>query len=144
MTKFILIAALALVGCREGLSAMDCPDFVDDAVLNKLYDKVPHINGTSVWFSNYDPVEWNQRFKEAKERIDELRKWSSKLSDRCVSAAYGHWLDFYQRGLDEAREELRTQRRRKESVDYDKRERARREAARKQADRVPEPPEHKP
>ena len=56
-----------------------------------------------------------QEFEEAQAKIDWWRQWADGLEDKRVRRAYFVWIDCSQRQMDEAKAEMRTHAKRKES-----------------------------
>jgi len=87
-------------------------------VYRELESRLDTYNAIVVWVShNYDPESWEPRFVEQQRKIDEIRKWAVELPDehKEVRKHYLHWLEYYyQMGLDDAKNELHTQRQKRE------------------------------
>lgn len=77
-------------------------------------------NDGYVWLSgNYDPNYWKPVFDKAQSEIDAVRSWAKTLEDVEIRDHYIEWLTYYyQYGLDDAREEIRTQKKRREMNDF--------------------------
>jgi hypothetical protein len=104
-------------------AAAQCPGNVDEAALTRVDDRLPatvnkHFPGTM------------EELNAEQAELTCMRTWALK-QPACVKDAYLHRIDFYQKDLNEASEEHRTNAARKEND-------ARWEAAR--IARIPEPP----
>ena len=143
----ILLAALVLLGWRYRkpvvAAVTPCPDAADLAVLDAVYGKIPKYNYLDIWMSdNYDEESWAPRLNTAQAEITRIREWSKQLPNPCVRAGYAHWMDYYQRELDSAWNELRFQSKRKEHQDYDRKQALKERSVEeyKQKNVVPTPP----
>lgn len=66
-------------------------------------------NYLSIWLSHDYAIEsWKPRLDAEQREIDRITQWSQSLTDPCIRAAYANWLDYVQRDLDSAWQELRT------------------------------------
>lgn len=100
------------------------------------------VNGVTVWLKGDYGEHTQAIISDSQAKIDKLRRWAKALEDRAVRKAYLWWISDYQRGVDDARDELRTHRRQRE---YEKSNRQRESEARvaqEYADNhaIPEPP----
>jgi hypothetical protein len=74
------------------------------AVMRKVQDALgPHTNGAAQWLNNTP----REMLEAHQAKITTLRSWAQALEGR-ARAAYLKWIDFYQRGLNEAYQELET------------------------------------
>lgn len=90
-------------------------------VLNDTLQKFPQYDYLSVWLSHdYNKNYWMPKFAEEQTAIDRIRAWSLTLSDSCFIKNYATWLDYYQHELDSAKDELRTQKEKKNMDEYDR------------------------
>jgi hypothetical protein len=81
-------------------------------VFQELEARLTIYNATKVWiFRLYDVAAMEPVFAEQQRKIDKIRMWAEALpKEEKTRAHYLHWLKYYyQSGLDEAREEMRTQ-----------------------------------
>jgi hypothetical protein len=123
-----------------------CPDAADGLALDKLWPLFTDTpNDLTVWMSDdYSKNRWEPVFQAWQEKLDKYRAWAGALQDRCARDAYLHWLDYYQRQLETARDELRTHAEQNHMQQYDaqlKRERADRDAYQQEVNgKFPDPP----
>ncbi len=80
-------------------------DNLNKATLNALYEALPgneQYNSISVDFGEADKAALDA--EQAK--IAKLRQWVETIKDVSIRNSYVHWLDFFQRQLDDAYKEI--------------------------------------
>lgn len=117
-------------------------DALDTIVMRKLQAVLGHqINDLTVWLDKSYGTAMQERIDDAQVEVDRLRQWALSQPDKEIREAYIGWLDnYYQRGLDDARLEMRTHRIQKEHEQYDAENERRRHAVTNYNRDVPEPP----
>jgi hypothetical protein len=109
------------------------------AVLRKVEQALgKRYSDLDVWLSHYTITV--EQLDAEQEKITSLRKWATTLSDRPVRNQYLRWLEYYERGLNDAQHELRTRSKEKSQQKYGTRMEKEFEGARLLADRIPSPP----
>lgn len=166
VAMFFTFAATFLSGCAQSKSDKDthpsvlrnivdtvrpCPDSASNLALDKLFPilgmgKIP--NYLDVWLShNYDRKYWEPKFDEKRRKLDDLRVWALSIDDRCARASYIKWLNYYQRELDSARDELKSHAQEKKMNEFDERNAKKREAIEKYQKQIdgafPDPPKER-
>jgi hypothetical protein len=105
-------------------------DAICSAVYRVLNARLTHYNDLIIWLShNYDVTSWGPRLEQSQKDIDAIRRWAEALPRTPVRSEYLHWLDYYERGLNEAWKELRTQDHKKEMDHYDRESREKYDAS---------------
>jgi len=136
--RILAVGILSLLfGCSEPDQASR-PEAKPDsesvhlAALNVVTDDF-HVG--SVW-----PGDSEFTINDMQARIDAARLWTSEnVKERRVRNEYNGWLDFYERRVKEAREELRTHARQKRMEDYDREQKERWGKAREAQETLPRP-----
>ena len=76
-----------------------------------LESRLTYFSGVRLWISgNYDAASWEPRFADMSRRIDSIREWALTLQKGVTRTQYLRWLDHYEHGIENAREELTGQR----------------------------------
>jgi hypothetical protein len=142
MKRLILMLAILLpCGVSRAVEPPENPQqAISDAVGGVVYQLLHNTdNYLSIWLShNYNAASWEPTLRVEQNEITRLKKWASKLDDPVVKSAYEDWLDYYQRDLDSARNELLTQREKKRMDEFDEQNRQKRKLAAAQT--IPIPP----
>lgn len=84
-------------------------DALDTIVMRKVTGLLGHrVTDLTVWLNKDYGDRTAHQIQAKQSEVDQLREWAEHLDNNDVKAAYLGWIDFYQRGLDEARVEMRT------------------------------------
>lgn len=91
-------------------------------VMRKVMDHLGsfRITELTVWLNNDYGEPTRILIENSQKRIDKLRQWAEALKERPVRRAYLGWIDHYQRALNEAKDELRTQNKRRKHEEASK------------------------
>ena len=155
MKPLSLLLCLLIVGCQKPAPApafsvttnapaeewKPCDPAIKDAVLDKLSGRFHEWSAMDVYFDRYKATEGD--FQKEQAQIDRLSQWAEGLPNRCFRNAYLDWMDYYQRELNGAREELKSHEQQKEMQEYDQRNESEREAERR-VGKIPSPPRMEP
>jgi hypothetical protein len=86
-------------------------DEVSTLVYKKLNQQLEHVSDLDIWLSHdYTSTRWTDKLNQIEEKIKFVQEWAKANTKGVVRKEYLQWLTyFYQRGVDDARKELKTQ-----------------------------------
>jgi hypothetical protein len=116
---------------------------LDTLVLRKVMDHLGafRITAATIWV-NGDYGEHAQALvTDSQAKINNLKQWAEALEDKAIRGAYLDWINHWQRGLDDAKDELRTRQMQLKHERLNREREAREHAVREYAElhAIPEP-----